>query len=62
MWIAKKDGNVSFLEQWRLCCICKRMFSLNRESHVIGHCNGMLLHSHVECPPLKQELLEVDPK
>jgi len=62
MWTIKKNGNVVFLTQWRLCCSCKRVFNLNKESHVIGRCNGMLLHAHVQCPPLKETLTEINPK
>jgi len=62
MWTRKKDGNVIFLEQWRLCCACKRMFNLNIHSHIIGHDARMLLHAHLQCPPLKETLTETNPK
>lgn len=59
MWLKEMKGNTVFLTQWKLCCVCSRMFNVNEESHVIGYCNGVLLVSHFECPPSKGQ---EDPK
>jgi len=53
MYLAKKDGNVYFLREIRLCCHCYRMFCLNDEKYIIGHCRGNRLWSHMVCPPEK---------
>jgi len=51
MWTKKLDGNMVFLTQWRLCCVCCRMMNTNATSHLIGHCGGLTLFSHFVCPP-----------
>ena len=51
MWLKKKIGNVVFLTQWKLCCVCCRMINTNTESHVIGYCKGIMLVGHFQCPP-----------
>lgn len=51
MFTFKRDGNVFFLTEWRLCCMCCRMINRNKESHIIGRKGDAILFQHVVCPP-----------
>ena len=53
MYTSKRDGNVFYLTEWRLCCQCYRMFALNKHSYVIGYNGHQRLWSHVVCPDHK---------
>jgi len=55
MLLFKRDGNVYFLREIRLCCQCYRMFCLNDHSYVLGWCGGKRLWQHLQCPPAKKE-------
>ena len=46
------EGVVLF--QWRLCCECTRMFSLNANEYLMFTFKGMVLHRHWKCPSLKE--------
>jgi hypothetical protein len=54
MYTFKRDGDVYFLTEWRICCMCCRMVNRNRESHIIGTKNGFILFQHYKCPPQKE--------
>ena len=56
MYTYKRKENVTYLIEWRLCASCMRMFCASTESHVILAFKGMVFHSHITCPPLKQKL------
>ena len=62
MLFAKKDGNVTFFIELRLCCVCCRMINLNRTSYLIGQCQGITLYSHNECPPTKPFIEKLRPR
>ena len=51
MFTFTRDGNVFFLTEWRLCCMCCRLINRNRDSHIIGKKGEMILFQHVVCPP-----------
>ena len=53
MYTYKRDGNVYYLTEWRLCCQCYRMFALNHHSYVVGYCDGVRLWQHLTCPKEK---------
>lgn len=53
MFTTKREGNVFFLIEWRLCCQCCRMINRNFESHIVGVKNNMVLFQHLVCPPNK---------
>lgn len=53
MFTVKREGRVSFLTEWRLCCFCCRMLNRNSESHLIGFRDGFILFQHYQCPPTK---------
>ena len=55
MYLAKKDGNLYFIREIRLCCYCCRMFCLNDQPHIIGWCNGNKLYQHLHCPTERTE-------
>lgn len=54
MYLVKRDGNVYFLREIRLCCQCFRMFCLNDHSYIMGWCDGKRLWLHLQCPPEKE--------
>jgi len=50
-----QDGKI-FIEEWRLCVNCYRMFSLNRHNFICVTMNDRYLYAHTNCPPLKQRV------
>jgi len=55
MYLKRPLGNILMLNEIRLCCVCTRMFNRNLVPHAMATANGMILFSHLVCPPLKQE-------
>lgn len=60
MYTEKEINGVRFLTEWRLCCICKRMFNRNITPHQMGQTRGIIAYGHLVCPPMKPEHLRLE--
>lgn len=54
MFIAHHQNNATILFEFRLCCVCGRMFNLNsaRYHHFVKE--QMIFYAHERCPEQKE--------
>lgn len=59
MYINRKHKDVHYVMELKLCCVCCRIFVLNFEDYFCVVKDGVMLHQHVNCPPMKEPSLRI---